>query len=195
MPRLSDDQLDTIFRQARTANTYHPEPVSAEELREIWDLAKWGPTSANSMPARIVWCLSQEAKDRLADCASATNAVKIRAAPVAGIVGMDLEFYERLPVLYPAADARSWFADDAAVAEETAFRNGSLQGAYLIIAARALGFDVGPMSGFDRTAIDHAFFAGSTVRSNFIFTLGHADPAGFRPRGPRLSFEEATRIA
>jgi nitroreductase len=194
MNRLSDDALDLIFRMARTANSYFPEPVSAEQLEEIWNLAKWGPTSANSSPGRIVWCLSQEAKDKLADCASEGNAPKIRAAPVAGIVGMDLEFHERLPFLYPAADARSWFAGHPAMIEETAFRNSSLQGAYLIIAARALGFDVGPMSGFDKAKADDAFFAATSIRSNFIFTLGHADPAGFRPRGPRLAFGDATRV-
>jgi 3-hydroxypropanoate dehydrogenase len=171
-----------------------PETITAEQLEEIWDLAKWGPTSANCMPARIVWCLSQGAKEKLADCASATNAAKIRAAPVAGIVGMNVEFYEQLPVLYPAADARSWFAGHPALIEETAFRNSSLQGAYLIIAARALGYDVGPMSGFDKQAADQAFFEGSPLKSNFIFTLGHADPKGHRPRGPRLGFEEATRV-
>jgi 3-hydroxypropanoate dehydrogenase len=194
MSRLSDDALDLIFREARTANSYLSDPVSADQLREIWDLAKWGPTSANCLPARIVWCLSQAARDRLADCASEGNAPKIRAAPVSGIVGMDLEFHERLPFLYPAADARSWFAGHQALIEETAFRNSSLQGAYLIVAARALGFDVGPMSGFDKVKADEAFFAGTSIRSNFIFTLGHADPAGFRPRGPRLDFEAATRV-
>jgi 3-hydroxypropanoate dehydrogenase len=194
MTLLADDALDAIFREARTANSYLDEPIVVDQLRAIWNLAKWGPTSANSMPARIVWCLGDEAKAKLADCASASNAIKIRAAPVAGIVGMDLEFYERLPFLYPAADARSWFAGDEEIVHETAFRNSSLQGAYLIIAARALGFGVGPMSGFDRAKTDAAFFAGSSIRSNFIFTLGRADPAGHRPRGPRLSFEEATRV-
>jgi 3-hydroxypropanoate dehydrogenase len=191
---LSDDALDTIFREARTANAYFEKPVGADQLRAIWDLAKWGPTSANSMPARIVWCLSADAKEKLASCASEGNAPKIRRAPVAGIVGMDMEFYERLPFLYPAADARSWFAGHPKVIADTAFRNSTLQGAYLIIAARALGYAVGPMSGFDHEAVDSAFFAGTSVKSNFIFTLGHGDPAGYRPRGPRLSFQEATQI-
>jgi len=194
MTSLPDQALDQLFREARTANTYTDEPVTAEDLQRIWDIAKWGPTSANSMPARIVWCLSQEARDRLADCASDSNAAKIRKAPAAAVVGMDFEFYERLSHLYPATDAKSWFVGNDPVAQETAFRNSSLQGAYVIIAARALGFDVGPMSGFDREKADEAFFKGTPIRSNFIMTLGHADPAGHWPRGPRLNFEEATRV-
>jgi len=194
MQAIADDALDRIFRNARTANSYHPHDITADDLRAIWDLAKWGPTSANSMPARIVWCLSQQARDKLADCASATNAVKIRGAPAAAVVGMDMLFYEHLPRLYPEADARSWFAGHEKAIGDTAFRNSSLQGAYLMVAARALGFDVGPMSGFDNAAVDRAFFEGTTVRSNFIMTLGRADPEGFRPRGPRLDFDEATRI-
>ena len=194
MEQVSHEALEQIFRGARTANSYLPEPVTPDQLREIWELAKWGPTSANSMPARIVWCLSQSARDRLAACASSTNAAKISAAPAAAIVGMDLEFYERLPALHPAADARSWFTGNDRLIDETAFRNSALQGAYLIIAARALGFGVGPMSGFDADAVDSAFFAGTKIRSNFLMTLGRADPQGFRPRNPRLSFEEATQI-
>lgn len=194
MQAIHDVALDRIFRSARTANSYHPEEVTVGHLKEIWDLAKWGPTSANSMPARIAWCLSQAARDRLADCASATNAEKIRTAPAAAIVAMDLEFHEKLPQLYPAADARSWFAGNDVLIDETAFRNSTLQGAYVIIAARALGWDVGPMSGFDRAQVDRAFFEGTNIRSNFIMTIGRADPEGFRPRGPRLSFEEATQL-
>ena len=195
MAPLTSEALDTIFRKARTANRYRPGKITPEQLREIWELAKWGPTSANSMPARLVWCLSQEARDRLADCASGGNAPKVRAAPVAVIVAMDMRFYERLPELYPAEDARSWFEGKEKTIRATAFRNSTLQGAYLIIAARALGYDVGPMSGFDNEEVDEAFFAGTDVRSNFIMTIGHADPAGFRPRGPRLDFEDATHIA
>jgi 3-hydroxypropanoate dehydrogenase len=191
---LSPDALDTIFGEAHTANSYFDEEIGVEQLREIWDLAKWGPTSANCMPARIVWCLSSESKEKLAACAAPGNAAKIVAAPVAGVIGMDLEFYEKLPSLYPAADARSWFAGQPKLIADTAFRNSSLQGAYLIISARALGYAVGPMSGFDHEAVDAAFFGGSQVRSNFIFTLGHGDPAGYRPRSPRLAFEEATTI-
>ena len=193
--RLSEQDLDLIFRAARTANLYEHREVAADLLRQIWALASWGPTSANCMPARIVWCVSEEAKAKLAGCASATNADKIRKAPVAAILGMDMEFYESLPRLYPAADARSWFAGDETTIKETAFRNSSLQGAYIIIAARALGLAVGPMSGFDNAAVDQGFFEGSSIKSNFIMTLGYPDPSAYRPRGPRLSFEEANRIA
>ena len=189
---VSERDLDLIFREARTANLYQDRAVGIDQLRAIWDLAKWGPTSANAMPARIVWCMSDEAKALLASLASAGNAPKILKAPVTAIVGMDLEFHERLPDLYPAADARSWFAGNDQLIRDTAFRNSSLQGAYLIIAARALGLDAGPMSGFDNEAVDEAFFAGTGIRSNFIMTLGYADPASHRPRGPRLSFEEAS---
>lgn len=191
---LTDAALDRIFRDAHTANSYHSHPVTEDDLRAIWELMKWGPTSANSMPARIVWCLSDEAKAKLASFASGTNAPKIAAAPAAAIVGMDLAFYDKLPALFPHADARSWFASSEKLAHDTAFRNSSLQGAYLIIAARALGFDVGPMSGFDNAKVDEAFFAGTSIRSNFILTLGHGDPDHFRPRNPRLAFEEAARI-
>ena len=193
--QLSDQDLDLIFRSARTANLYEERDVPDDLLRQIWALASWGPTSANCMPARLVWCVSAEAKAKLAGCASATNADKIVKAPVAAIVGMDMEFYEALPRLYPATDARSWFVGNEKTIRETAFRNSSLQGAYLIIAARALGLAVGPMSGFDNAAVDRAFFEGSSIESNFIMTLGYPDPAGYRPRGPRLSFEEANRIA
>jgi 3-hydroxypropanoate dehydrogenase len=193
--RLSEQDLDLVFRSARTANRYHNRPVTLEQLHEIWNLMKWGPTSANCMPARIVWCMSDEAKATLAGCASAGNRKKILSAPVSAIIGMDLEFYEKLPQLYPAADARSWFVGDEQVIRDTAFRNSSLQGAYLIIAARALGFGVGPMSGFDNKAVDQAFFGGTCIRSNFILTLGYADPASHYPRGPRLSFDEANKIA
>jgi nitroreductase len=147
------------------------------------------------MPARIVWCMSEGAKATLAGCASAGNRRKILSAPISAIIGMDLQFYEKLPELYPAADARSWFVGDEQVIRDTAFRNSSLQGAYLVIAARALGFGVGPMSGFDNSAVDQAFFGGTSIRSNFILTLGYADPASHYPRGPRLPFDEANRIA
>ena len=193
--RLSEQDLDLIFRSARTANRYQDRQVSVEQLQEIWELMKWGPTSANCMPARIVWCMSEEARATLAGCASAGNRKKILLAPASAIIGMDLLFYDKLPELYPAADARSWFVGDEQVIRDTAFRNSSLQGAYLIIAARALGFDVGPMSGFDNEAVDRAFFGGTRIRSNFILTLGHADPASHYPRGPRLSFADANRIA
>ena len=193
---LSDEALDTLFRTARTANGYTDEPVSQAELRAIWDLAKMGPTSANMLPARIVWCVSQEAKDRLAAVSSGTNAAKIRAAPVTAIVGMDMEFYEKLPQLFPPADARSWFVGNQPLIDSAAFRNSSLQGAYLIFAARALGLDTGPMSGFDAGKVDKAFFTDTpSVTTNFISTLGHGDPASIFDRLPRPPFEKFNRIA
>ena len=193
--RLSDGELDLIFRSARTANVYQDREITVAQLHEIWDVMKWAPTSANCMPARIVWCLSSDAKGKLAECASANNRRRVLAAPVTAIVGMDLEFYEKLPDLYPEADARSWFVGNEQVIRDTAFRNSSLQGAYLIIAARALGLAAGPMSGLDNAAVDEAFFSGTTVRSNFIMTLGYAEPATHRPRGPRMAFEEANSVA
>jgi 3-hydroxypropanoate dehydrogenase len=190
---LSDEDLDRIFRTARTYNGYHDRPVSEEQLRAIWDLMKMGPTSANQSPARIVWCVSQEAKDKLAALASGSNAAKIRKAPVTAIIGYDLDFHEKLPFLFPHADARPWFADPA-VRERHGFRNGSLQGAYFLIAARALGLDTGPMSGFDNDKVDEAFFAGTAIRSNFLSTLGYGDPATIFDRLPRFAFEDANRI-
>lgn len=191
---LHDDVLDRVFRSARTYNGFTDDPVSEAQLHAIWDLMKWGPTSANQEPARIVWCVSQEAKDKLADCASATNAAKIRKAPVAAVIGMDMEFYEKLPKLFPHVDARPWFSGNDALIQESAFRNSTLQGAYFIIAARMLGLDTGPMSGFDPAKVNEAFFAGTTYKVNFISTLGHGDPASIFGRLPRLDFEEANQI-
>jgi len=192
---LDDAALDTIFRAARTYNGYTDEPVTESDIRRIYELVKMGPTSANQQPARWVWCLSQDAKDRLADCASGTNAAKIRKAPASVVIGMDLAFNDQLPWLFPhAPDAKNWFPS-----EETrythAFRNSSLQGAYFIIAARALGFDTGPMSGFDHVQVDAAFFADQPlVRSNFIATLGKGDPASIFERLPRPEFEQFNRV-
>lgn len=191
---LSNADLDLIFREARTANHYQDREVTPDLLERLWDIVKWGPTSANSMPARVVWCLSAEARERLAACASSGNRPKIEAAPAAAIIGMDMEFFEQLPELYPGTDARSWFTGNEPLIRDTALRNSSLQAAYLMIAARALGLGVGPMSGFDNAAVDDAFFAGTSIRSNLIMTLGYADPESYRPRGPRLTFEEASRI-
>lgn len=193
--KVSSELLDLIFRRARTAHQFQDREVTTDQLREIWEMMKWGPTSANCMPARIVWCLSDEAKARLAACASAGNREKILRAPVTAIIGMDLTFYDKLPQLYPVADARSWFVGDEQTIRDTAFRNSSLQGAYLIIAARALGLGAGPMSGFDNAAVDEAFFSGTSIKSNFITTLGYADPAMHHPRGWRLPFEDANSIA
>lgn len=192
---LSDSALDQLFRTARTYNGYIDKPVSDDQLRAIWDLVKFGPTSANSLPARIVWCRSDEAKQKLAALALPANAEKILKAPVTAIVAADNEFYEHLPELFPHADARSWFVGNAALAEATAFRNSSLQGAYFILAARALGLDTGPMSGFNNAAVDEAFFADQpSVKSNFISTLGYGDPASIFERSPRPDFARFNHI-
>jgi len=191
---LSDAAIDQLFRTARTANHFLDKPVPETLLRALWDLTALAPTSANQEPARITWCVSAEAKDKLADCASGTNAAKIRAAPVAFILGMDMEFYEKLPQLFPHTDARPWFTGKPELIRESAFRNSTLQGGYLIMAARALGLSTGPMSGFDATKVDAAFFEGTPIKANFIGTLGYIDPATVHARLPRLSFEDATQI-
>ena len=193
---LSDSALDQLFRTARTYNGYTDQPVSTEQLHAIWDLVKFGPTSANSLPARIVWCVTAEAKAKLAALALPANAEKILKAPVTAIIASDNEFYENLPELFPHADARSWFAGNEALAQTTAFRNSSLQGGYFILAARALGLDTGPMSGFDNAGVDEAFFADQpNVKSNFISTLGYGDPATIFERSPRPDFARFNRIA
>jgi len=191
---LDTPALDQLFRQARTYNGYLDKPVSDTQLDAIWELMKYGPTSANCLPARLVWCTSDEAKDKLAKLSSDSNADKIRKAPVTVIIGMDMEFYEQLPDLFPHADAKSWFTGNAELIEKTAFRNSSLQGAYFIMAARALGLDTGPMSGFDNSAVDEAFFTGTTVKSNFISTLGYGDPSTIFERSPRPQFERFNTI-
>jgi 3-hydroxypropanoate dehydrogenase len=192
---VPDAVLDQLFRTGRTYNGYIDTPVTETELRAIYELVKMGPTSANCQPLRIVWCVSEDAKAKLAGFASETNKAKILKAPVTAILGMDMAFYEKLPQLFPHADARSWFTSSTALAETTAFRNSSLQGAYFILAARALGLDTGPMSGFDNAGVDEAFFAGTTIKSNFISTLGHGDPASVFERLPRPAFEETNSIA
>jgi len=192
---LDEAGLDTIFRIARTYNGYTDEPVTEADIRRIYDLVKLGPTSANQQPARFVWLLSQEGKEKLAAASSGTNGAKIRKAPAAVIVAMDLDFHEHLPWLFPHdQSARSWFPD-IEKRREHAFRNSSLQGAYFIIAARALGFDTGPMSGFNNAKVDEAFFADQpNVKSNFISTLGHGDPSTIFDRSPRPEFERFNRI-
>lgn len=193
--KLGDDALDIIFRDARTHNAWTSEPVSDETLHKLYDLMKWGPTSANCSPARIVFVTSKEAKEKLAPAMSEGNLKKTMAAPVTAIIGHDLEFYERLPELFPhAPEAKTWFNWSKEWAEQTAFRNGSLQGAYFMIAARSLGLDCGPMSGFDMKKVDETFFAGTTVKSNFLCNLGHGDPAGLFGRSPRLPFDDACKI-
>ncbi|WP_374943486.1 malonic semialdehyde reductase [Sphingomonas sp.] len=188
--------LDQLFLKARSYNGYTDEPVAEAELHAIWDVMKMGPTSANQLPARMVWCVSQESKETLAAACSAQNAPKIMSAPVSVVIGMDTDFHEHLPDLFPHADAKAWFDGNRELREASAFRNSSLQGAYLIMAARALGLDTGPMSGFDGGKVDAAFFADTpSVRTNFISTLGHGDPASVYARSPRPAFERFNRIA
>lgn len=194
MPKIDDAALDQLFRTARSYNGFTDEPVTVAEMDAIWEIMKFGPTSANCLPARLVWCKSDAAKARLAAHAGGTNGPKILAAPVTVIIGMDMEFYEQLPELFPPADARSWFAGNDAVIASTAMRNSSLQGAYFLMAARALGLDTGPMSGFDNAAVDAEFFAGTCVKSNFISMLGHGDPATIFGRLPRPGFDRFNTV-
>ena len=196
MPQPLDDiALDQLFRTARTYNGYVDKPVTNEHLQAIWELMKYGPTSANMMPARLVWCTSQAPKDKLAALASGTNGEKIRKAPVSVIVGMDIDFHAQLHWLFPHNPGIADYFGDRNVREVMALRNSSLQGAYLIMAARALGLDTGPMSGFDNAAVDAAFFADTpNVRSNFISTLGFGDPATIFDRSPRPDFETFNTI-
>jgi 3-hydroxypropanoate dehydrogenase len=189
---VSEASLDTLFREARSYNGYVDRPVDESLLRKLWELASLGPTSANMSPARVVWCRSAQAKEQLASFASSTNAKKILQAPVTAIVGMDLNFADKLPYLFPHTDARPWFTGNDEVIAINAMRNSTLQGAYMLIAARALGLDTGPMSGFDNNGVDQAFFAGTSIKSNFIMTLGYGDPSSLFDRLPRLPFEEAT---
>ncbi|MGQ0801856.1 MAG: malonic semialdehyde reductase [Pseudomarimonas sp.] len=196
---LDDSALDLIFRNARTfrgsSKAWQSKPVAPALLQQVWDLARMGPTSANCSPARIVFVVTPAAKADLAEGLDPGNVEQSMAAPVTAIIGMDMAFAEKLPVLFPQADARSWFEGNPALTQATAFRNASLQGAYLMIAARALGLDCGPMSGFDAAKIDAAFFAGTAVRSNFLVNLGYGERSTLHPRNPRLSFDEACRIA
>jgi len=185
---ISDAALDQLFRTARSYNGYQDKPVTREQMDAIWELMKQGPTSANCLPARLVWCESAESKEKLAGLAGGANPDKIRKAPVTVIIGMDINFHEHLPELFPHADARSWFTGNDALIEATAFRNSSLQGAYFILAARALGLDTGPMSGFNNAGVDEAFFAGTAIKSNFISTLGYGDPATIFGKLPRPEF-------
>lgn len=191
---LDNLALDTLFRSARTHNSWSDAPLREDDLRALYDLVKMGPTSANCSPARFAFVQSAAARERLAKLASGSNPDKIRAAPVTVIIGYDTKFYDRLPELFPHADARSWFTGAPQVAHDTAFRNSSLQGGYLIMAARAMGLDCGPMSGFDASAVDAEFWAGTDVRTNFICSIGKGTNEGLHPRGPRLTFEDAARI-
>ncbi len=192
---LNETALKTLFLEARTQNGWRDRPVTDEQLRQIYDLMKWGPTSANCTPARIVFVKSPQAKEKLLACMNPGNIEKTKAAPVTAIIGMDMEFYEKLPRLFPHnPDARSWFAGNQQAIETTAMRNSSLQGGYFIMAARAVGLDCAPMSGFNAEKINEAFFAGTPVRVNFVCSLGYGDTSKLHPRGPRLDFDEACSI-
>ena len=186
---------ETLFTDARSQNGFTGEAVPQARLQELYDLMKWGPTSANCSPARIIFVTSPEGRAKLVDCMSPGNVEKTKQAPVVAIIGTDMAFYEKLPYLFPHADAKSWFVGKKEFADTTAFRNSSIQGGYFILAARAVGLDCGPMSGFDNAKVDAAFWAGATVKTNFIVNLGHGDPSKLFPRSPRLSFEEACSIA
>jgi 3-hydroxypropanoate dehydrogenase len=191
---LDDRVLDALFRDARTHTAWSDRPVEDATLRALYELLKWAPTSANSSPGRFVFLRSPDAKEKLRPALSPGNAAKTMAAPVTVIVATDTHFYDQLDTLLPGANARGWFADNWSLADATATRNATLQGAYLILAARALGLDCGPMSGFDNYKVDDAFLAGTHWRSNFLVNLGHGDPAALSPRGPRLDFETACRM-
>ncbi|MCY7313803.1 MAG: malonic semialdehyde reductase [Pseudoxanthomonas sp.] len=191
---LNDTALDQLFRTARTQNDFQDRALEAGQLRALYDLLKWGPTSANMSPARFVFVQSPEAKQKLKPALSEGNLAKTLAAPVTVIVAHDEDFHDKLPYLFPHVDAKAWFDGPRENRREAAFRNGTLQGAYLILAARSLGLDAGPMSGFNNAKVDEAFFAGTAIKSNFLVNLGYGDPAGLFPRSPRLSFDEAARI-
>ena len=191
---LSDDALDQLFRNARTHNGWQAKPVDDALLKQLVELVLLGPTSANSSPGRFVFVKSPEAKEKLRPALSAGHLEKTMAAPVTVIVAMDMAFHEHLPKLFPHADARSWFAGNDKVIADTAFRNATLQGGYLIMAARALGLDTGAMSGFDAAKVDAAFFAGTTVKANFLVNLGYGDPSKLFARSPRFTFDEAAQI-
>jgi 3-hydroxypropanoate dehydrogenase len=191
---ISSDALDQLFRQARTHSAWLPKRVPIDVLREAYDLARMGPTSANSSPARFVFLESEAAKARLLPALSPGNVEKTKAAPVIVIVAWDTEFYEKLPKLFPHADMRSYFVGNKALIDETAMRNSSLQGGYFILAARALGLDCGPMSGFDAAKVNAEFFPDGKWKVNFLCNLGYGDPSKLFPRNPRLQFDEACRV-
>jgi 3-hydroxypropanoate dehydrogenase len=191
---LDHNGLDLLFRQARTHSAFTDRTVPDEVLRQAWDLARMGPTSANCQPARLVFVRSAEAKQRLRPALAPGNVDKTMAAPVTAIIGHDMAFFEQLPRLFPHADARSWFVGNDALIQGTAFRNSTLQGAYFMLALRAVGLDCGPMSGFDAGRVDAEFFAGTSVKSNFLINIGHGDATALHPRGPRLEFDEACRV-
>ena len=192
---LDTAALATLFTEARSQNGWLPEPVSDDLLKQVYELARMGPTSANCSPARFVFVRTPEGKERLKPALSASNVDKTMTAPVTVIVAWDKTFYDKLPTLFPHTDARAWFTGSPEVAHETAFRNGTLQAAYLILAARSLGLDAGPMSGFDKAKVDAAFFGGTAWTVNFLVNLGHGDPSKVFGRLPRLAFDEACTLA
>jgi 3-hydroxypropanoate dehydrogenase len=194
LAKISDDALNQLFRQARTHNAWLPKRVPIEALREAYELARWGPTSANSTPARFTFLESEAAKARLLPALAPLNVEKTKAAPVTVIVAWDTEFHEKLPQLFPHADMRSFFAGNQSLIHETAFRNSSLQGGYFVLAARAVGLDCGPMSGFDKAKVDAEFFPDGKWKVNFLCNLGYGDRGKLFPRSPRLEFEEACRV-
>jgi 3-hydroxypropanoate dehydrogenase len=194
MTVLTDAALDQLFRNARTHAKWLDKPVGEDMLQTLADLVKLCPTSANCAPARIVFVVTKEAKEKLKPCLAPGNVEKTMTAPVTAIIGYDTEFYEKLPFLFPFADARSWFAGNSVAIEETAFRNSSLQAGYLILAARSLGLDCGPMSGFDKAGVEAAFFPSGKVKANMLCNLGYGDVSALHPRAPRFAFEEFCKI-
>jgi len=187
--------IQQLFTDARTHHAWKDKPVADGLLQEIYDLTKWGPTSANSLPMRVVFVKSRAAKEKLLPAVIPGNVEQVRTAPVTAIIAYDQKFFDQLPTLFPAYDMRPMFVANPSLSEQTAFRNSSLQGAYFILAVRALGLDAGPMSGFDNARVDQAFFEGSSWKSNFLCNIGYGDAAKLHPRGPRLSFDEACIIA
>jgi 3-hydroxypropanoate dehydrogenase len=192
---ISITSVQQLFTAARTHHAWLDKPVADGLLHEIYDLTKWGPTSANASPLRIVFVKSKSAKEKLLPAIAGPNVEQVRAAPVTAIIAYDQKFHDQLPTLFPAYDIRPMFVANPSLSEQTAFRNSSLQGAYFILAARALGLDAGPMSGFDNAKVDQAFFENSSWKSNFICNIGYGDAAKLHPRGPRLGFDEACMIA
>src|SRR3984885_10436732 len=192
---ISNESVQQLFTSARTHHAWQDRPVADELLRAIYELAKWGPTSANCSPGRVFFVKSKSAKEKLISTLDGSNVEHVRAAPVTAIIAYDQKFYDQLPMLFPAYDARPMFVSNPSLSEQTAFRNGSLQGAYFILAVRALGLDAGPMSGFDNAKVDRAFFEESSWRSNFLCNIGYGDVAKLHARGPRLGFEQACVIA
>lgn len=194
MKTVNKESLDILYNEARTHNVWLDKPVDDAVLIQAYDLAKMAPTSANCQPMRIVFVKSPEAKEKLKPALAEGNRDKTMQAPVTAIIAQDMEFYEKLPQLFPHTDARSWFAGNQALIETTAFRNASLQGGYFLLAARAVGLDCGPMSGFDNAAVDAAFFAGTSIRSNFLINLGYGDISALHPRSPRPAFDDMCKV-